>query len=1093
MKTADSGLRRLPESEPIPDSAVLTGIFALTGDYRTIRYSGVSCTLKESSGLSYVHRLLQNPGKEFHALDLWVGPGIPPSEGQVAALSQEGEGFIPRHQGDLGPRLDPRAKREFKRAIKELKEEHEDLLERGDRERAEEIQDKIEKIEHALASSEGLNNRDRAHGSDAERARLNVTRAIRSALERVSDHHPVLGKLLNDSIRTGSYCSYVPNLRIQVEWQFVSDSTGAPIDVPTPLPPPIATAPVSQDQTLFVGRAAERAALVDRLRRAANGESGIVLIAGPAGIGKSRLSREIGSDARRLGFVTLAGCCYDREDSVPFIPVVEIFEAALAQASTPQIFRDDLDDEAAEITRLMPQLRRLFPEIPPSLQLSPEQARRTLFTAIIEVIARRSHKDPMLLLVEDVHWADEGTLVLLTHLARAMTKMRVLVMLTYRDDALDPAGPLNRTIEELLRLRVEQIPLHGLAQTAVGEMIQALSGREASAALVNLIWANSEGNPLFVEELLRHLERSAPDGMPLDGVDQAELNLPDSLRLMIGRRLARVSKETQKILATAAVIGRSFTFGLLEAATKTGADQLLELVEEAERAGLITSRLRYPDAQFRFAHELIRRAVLDELSVARKQRLHLSVAEAVEVLYPDTLEDQAEDLAHHLWNAGAAAERPKTIRYLQVAGAKAVQTAANAEAVGHFRKALQLVNSVPDSPERVQTELMLQMALAVPLFTMKGYASPDVEAVFARARHLCGLAGDSPQLFPVVWLRCLFHTARAECMTARDLAEQCLRLAEKAGDPVLLMLAHHMLGVSLSSLGEFAPSLEHLNHTISIYNPDQHSGLAAQYGHDFGVVARAQAALVLWYLGYPNRARIMSGEALSLARNLSHPLSQTVALIYASRLHVLSRDAPEARKRGEEALNLADEGDFAFWKPVANVFHGWALAQGPEVAEGITKIRAGLDACRASGSGVGMPSFLACLAESYGRARQPIEGIDALKDAYATVRQSGERWSEPELYRLEGELTLMLSASKRSPTAHAKRAEECFLRAIEIAQQQKAKLLELRATLSLYQLWASQGKRREALRRLTEVYSWFPERFDTRDLNEAAQLIESNS
>ena len=210
-------------------------------------------------------------------------------------------------------------------------------------------------------------------------------------------------------------------------------------------------------------------------------------------------------------------------------------------------------------------------------------------------------------------------------------------MLTYRDDEIDPAGPLSKTLDELIRLRVDQIRLLGLPQTAVAEMIKALSGHEPPPALVNLIYANTEGNPLFVEELIRHLDRSGSNGDPLESIDQTELDLPHSLRLVIGRRLMRVSKETQKILGTAAVIGRSFTFALLEAATHVEADRLVELVEEAEKTGLILSRLRYPDAQFKFGHELIRRAVLDNLSIARRQRLHLSVAEAIELLYPNAL------------------------------------------------------------------------------------------------------------------------------------------------------------------------------------------------------------------------------------------------------------------------------------------------------------------------------------------------------------------------------------------------------------------------------------------------------------------------
>lgn len=279
------------------------------------------------------------------------------------------------------------------------------------------------------------------------------------------------------------------------------------------------------------------------------------------------------------------------------------------------------------------------------------------------------------------------------------------------------------------------------------------------------------------------------------------------------------------------------------------------------------------------------------------------MAEAIEVLYPDSLTDHAEDLAHHLWNAGvAASDISKTIRYLQIAGLKAVQTAANAEAIGHFRKALQLVNSVPDSPERAQTELMLQVALSVPLFTTKGFASPEIEAVYARVRHLSQQAGEGPELFPVTWVRWLFHTARVEHMTSRDLAEQCLRMAEQIRNPALLLAAHHALGVLLSTLAEFEPAVEHLEQTIKLYHPAEHASLAFQFGQDFGVVARSHAAIDLWYLGYAERAQKVSDEALALAQKLSHPHSLAAALVFASWLHVMSRDPRAAAECSAEAL-----------------------------------------------------------------------------------------------------------------------------------------------------------------------------------------------
>jgi predicted ATPase len=469
------------------------------------------------------------------------------------------------------------------------------------------------------------------------------------------------------------------------------------------------------------------------------------------------------------------------------------------------------------------------------------------------------------------------------------------------------------------------------------------------------------------------------------------------------------------------------------------------------------------------------------------------VAEAIEMLHPNTLDDNAEDLAHHFWNAGAAAVTGKTVHYLQIAGTKAVQAAANVEAIGHFRKALQLVSSAPDSAERAQTELILQMALSVPLFTTKGYASPELEAVLARSRYLSRQACEAPELFPVLWRMWLFHTARAEHMTARDLAEQCLRLAEKARNPALLLAAHHALGVSLSTLADFGLALEHLEQAIGLYDPDQYSGLAFQFGQDFGVVARSHAAVDLWFLGYPQRALAMTDEALTLARKLSHPFSLAAALVFAARVHLMSGDAQATQRYAEEALKLSGDGDFGFWIPVASVFRGWALAHQGEIGEGIAQIREGLEAFRASGGGVGRPSSLASLADACGEAGQPADGLEALAEAYATVKQSGERWWEPELYRLEGELSLNLFGTQRAQPSHQKKAEDCFLRAMEIAHEQKAKLLELRAAVSLHRLWAARGKRDEARGLLEHIYGWFTEGFDTPDLIEAARLIESNT
>src|SRR5208283_2131025 len=271
---------------------------------------------------------------------------------------------------------------------------------------------------------------------------------------------------------------------------------------------------------------------------------------------------------------------------------VEILESAMAQSPSQETFRAALGDDAVEMARLMPQLRRLFADIPPPLEISPEQSRRILFNAVAELIGRTAATGPMLLLFEDLHWADEGTLSLLNHIARSIAKTPVLIVGTYRDNEIDPAGPFAQMLDELLRIHMlQQISLRGLPQDAVAEMLRALGGKEPPQTVVNLFYSGTDGNPFFVEELFRHLVER---GKLIDAAGQfredlilGEIDVPQSLRLVIGRRLARLSEDARKILAPAAVIGRSFTFELLEASSNTNADSLLDHVEEAEKAGLI--------------------------------------------------------------------------------------------------------------------------------------------------------------------------------------------------------------------------------------------------------------------------------------------------------------------------------------------------------------------------------------------------------------------------------------------------------------------------------------------------------------------------
>ena len=475
-------------------------------------------------------------------------------------------------------------------------------------------------------------------------------------------------------------------------------------------------APALVVRTPFVGRETERAELRRLLDQAAKGQGALAMIGGEPGVGKTRIAEELMAEARQRGMTALIGHCYEMEGAPPYIPFVEMVEAG-ARLFPPETFREALGDSAPEVAKLTPELRRLFPDIPSPPELPPEQERRYLFNGMREFIARTGRAQALLLVLDDLHWADDSTLLLLQHIAQQLQEMPVLILGTYRDVELDVARPLARTLEELLRQRLaHRIALRRLPQDGVSAMLRALSGQEPPAPLVQAIYDETEGNPFFVEEVFQHL---AEEGKLFDAkgrwrsdLEVSELDVPEGVRLVIGRRLERVGEECRTVLTSAAVIGRGFSFELLEALSEIGADALLDAVDEAERAHLITSTSDGAEDRFTFAHELIRQTLLSGVSAPRRRRLHLRVAEAMEQVYARAPEQHAADLAHHLYQAGSAADAEKTVRYLTLAGQRALAAVAYEEGARLYRMALQALDLKEKPDEALRCELLLALGEA---------------------------------------------------------------------------------------------------------------------------------------------------------------------------------------------------------------------------------------------------------------------------------------------------------------------------------------------------------------------------------------------
>jgi class 3 adenylate cyclase len=445
-------------------------------------------------------------------------------------------------------------------------------------------------------------------------------------------------------------------------------------------------------RTPLVGRADTLKELYACLEATGAGEGGMVMVGGEPGVGKTRVCDEVLSEARRRGFLTLVGHCYESEGS-PYIPFVEMVESAMRQVE-PDVLRAHLGDGAGEVARLAPELRKRFPDIPPALELPPEQERRHLYNSCRDFIGRAAAAYPICVLLDDLHWADEGSLLLLERFAQDVAGLRVLVLGTYRDVELDLGRPLARTLDGLVRQRlVRRMSIKRLAEHDVGGMLEALGGKGAPQPLVDAIYGETEGNPFFVEEVFKHLSESGQlfdaGGSWRADLAVGELDVPESVRLVLGRRLERLSEDARRALSSAAVIGRSFDFTLIAAmGGGLSEDALLDALDEGERAGLVTSTADGTDVRFTFGHELIRQTLLTGLTTLRRQRIHLKLADTMEQLYADSVEEHAGDIAGHLLQAGVTADAAKVARFLAIAGDRAMDASAFEEALRSFESGL---------------------------------------------------------------------------------------------------------------------------------------------------------------------------------------------------------------------------------------------------------------------------------------------------------------------------------------------------------------------------------------------------------------------
>jgi predicted ATPase/DNA-binding winged helix-turn-helix (wHTH) protein len=871
----------------------------------------------------------------------------------------------------------------------------------------------------------------------------------------------------------------------------------------------------------LVGRDGELAQLEAWFDAALNGARQLVFVTGEPGIGKTalveafltRLADKHGHEPQlRIG----RGQCIEQYGAgEAYLPLLDAMGRLGRQAGDQRLV-EVLSQQAPTWLVQLPALITAT-----TLELLQRQtqgaARQRMLRELAEAIEQLAAEGPLVLWLEDLHWGDVSTLEWLAYMARRREPARLLVIGSYRPvEVLVREHPL-RGLKQELQVHGEcaELLLDFLSEEAVAEYLAVRFSLGTSSALLpdlaQTIHRRTDGNPLFLVNVVNDLVARGmlvqrDDRWELQGrVEEVAASVPESLQQLIAQQVERLSPETRRMLEVGSVAGAEFSAAAVAAGMEIDVETVEQQGEELVRREHFlraSGTAEWPDgtvaARYAFLHAFYQDVVYHRLTARQRQWLHQRIGEREEVGYGARAKEIAAELAVHFEQGR---DYRRAVQYLQQSGWNAVRRCAPQEAINLLTKGLKLLKTWPDTPERLQQEVTLLNTLMPALMFSRGPAAPELENVFARKRELCEQLSWGPEsLFWTLMGLCLVHVNRAGYQTAHELAEQCLHLAQGArGSTHQLIWGHYMLGVTFFCHGDFVLARSHQEQSIALYDPQQHRSHTFRQGHNPQVSALQYVALVLWHLGYPDQALKRIHNALTLAHELSHPYTLGDLLGYATLLHQYRREARRVQEQAEAVLTLSAEQGFPFLSALATLLQGWVLADQGHGEQGIAQVHQGLAALRATGAESWRPYFLALLAEAYGKTGQAEEGLSVLAEALATVHKTGERHYEAELYRLKGDLTLAQSSvhlassvtNPNSPTPDPQtQAETCFLQAIEIARRQQAKSLELRATMSLARLWQQQGKRERARQKLAEIYTWFTEGFDTRDLQEAQALME---
>lgn len=899
----------------------------------------------------------------------------------------------------------------------------------------------------------------------------------------------------------------------------------------------------SQNSSLtpLIGRTRQITTLKTLWKRVTESDGQMVLIEGEAGIGKTRLVTVIAEQAVANNAQILE--CRGSPDSQnsPLYPILTLLRQQLLRfgESEPGYIRLNKLEHFLNSLELSPNMLPLLAELLEidadyeRIELKPVQQRRRTLQSLIQIFLKTSHREPLLLIVEDLHWADPSTYEFLHLLITHIESAPLFAILTSRDEI--GMNPDSTQLEGRAKLKtltelewVTQMKLRRLNRRQVSLMIEKVAGdKSIPIEIANQIAAKTEGVPLFIEELTRMALETE-----LENID-VSTEIPATLQASLTARLDRLGAR-KELIQLGATLGREWTAKLLhevivsmteepqegeflaypdqftpvsgneeKESDLTWLDKELEKLVDAE---ILQSRQSPENKQiYRFKHPLIRETAYQALLKSTRQAYHRRIATVLRKSFGEVVKAQPEFVAYH-YTEGEMLDR--AIEFWQQAGQRAVERSANVEGVRHLTQGLTLLETMPESPARAARELVIQTTLGPALIATKGYAALEVEKTYLRAKELLETMPNNERMllrFPILFGLWLSYLVRARLQTARELGEQCLVMAQQQENPVLEVEAHRALGATLFYEGELKTARAHVEAGIAKYDPHQHPVHAFfHYLADPGMTLRAYAAPLMWCMGYPDQALTQLQASQQMGEERPHPFSQVVSLQFGALLYQQRGETEMVDQYGTELLKMCKEHGFSVWEPTGKIYKGWVLQQNSEDSheEGIALIREGIVEWEDNLSRILSPVYLGILAQAYEQRGLIKEGLQTIESALDFVEESGIRINEAELYRLNAEL-LLKSACKKSPTDIEENEksenpsrlysfiETCFEKALTIARNQSAKSWELRTAVSYCRFLMTHNRHEEAYKLLKPIYDWFTEGFDTVDLTNAFELLQT--